>query len=116
MSEDCTQLSNGALVSPYAGQAYKLRSGDRIQLGTEGTCVQVQFQEVSRVQAALAANLLLSSAVQDHLRAQANFGFLLCPIIVGKAACKHTYVECVYMHHSAAYGTHSMPTCTHIDK
>lgn len=30
----------------FAGQAYKLRSGDRIQLGTEGTCVQVQFQEV----------------------------------------------------------------------
>uniref|UniRef100_A0A383VY69 FHA domain-containing protein n=1 Tax=Tetradesmus obliquus TaxID=3088 RepID=A0A383VY69_TETOB len=43
-STNGTKLNDGE-GRLLTGQAYKLRSGDRIQLGTEGTCVQVQFQE-----------------------------------------------------------------------
>jgi hypothetical protein len=46
------ELLHAALAT---GQAYKLRSGDTVQLGTEGSCVQVQFQEVGQQAAARAA-------------------------------------------------------------
>jgi pSer/pThr/pTyr-binding forkhead associated (FHA) protein len=51
LSQAHAELVHGALA---AGQAYKLRSCDTIQLGTEGSCVQVQFQEVGQQAAAVA--------------------------------------------------------------